>query len=101
MRVFRSATLSAILLTATLFYGPCLAFDDETSKPSTAIKRLESLTKQLLNAGMEIPRQVLPIVKETENELARELRSDWPKIRKELFGQMHHLLPKKDRSRRQ
>ena len=88
MRLFLSAALIVVL-----FYSPCMAFDEETSKPPQAIKRIESFTKRLSHAMTEVPRQVVPIVKAVEDELSMELHSDWPRIREELSSQMRRLLP--------
>lgn len=99
MRLFIPAGLSAML-----FCSSCMAFEQKKEVPpakATSLMRIESFATKLSTVLMDIPRDVLPVVKGMGEEVSADLRSDWPKIREELGSQVHHLMPgKKNRDAR-
>jgi hypothetical protein len=87
------ATLSVIL-----FCSGCMVSGrqlDRRESSTGPIDRLRSVGTRVSATLTKVSQDTLPIFKAMNRELSREIRSDLPKITKELGDQMRHLVPQR------
>ncbi len=91
MRLIRCASLSLILCGAPAFAAG--GGEETHSSKVTAFSRIEAFAGQLFTTVKNVSQDLLPLVNAADEELARELRSDWPNIREEIRKQLSPVLP--------
>ena len=63
------------------------------SKQSMTLSRIEVLSTKALATVRNLTEDMVPLVKAADEELAREWRSEWPPIQKEIQRQLSAILP--------